>query len=252
MFECLKLITISQILKLINIFYPNFCSFCKTEIKSDDNVLCSKCISKIVKINLPICTVCGIPFISNELNNHVCGNCLKIKRYFNIARQYFLYDDPISFLIKDFKYNKNISLRSFLGNELIKCFNENFLNKKYDYIIPVPITKKALVLKGFNHAYEIAKIVSRKTSISIKTDLLIKIKDIEPQAKLKYNDRRERKFDDVFILNDQKKLLNNKNILLVDDVITSFRTANYLSKILKNSGKANEVDVLAIARAALK
>ncbi|WP_131041040.1 ComF family protein, partial [Clostridioides difficile] len=62
--------------------------------------------------------------------------------------------------------------------------------------------------------------------------------------KLNKKERKE-ELKNVFVVKENVKLINNKNILLIDDIFTTGLTTNEISKLLKLSG-ANKVFVLTL------
>ena len=132
-----------------------------------------------------------------------------------------------------------------LQTELCK---KNTVKQVYsiDFILYVPLHRKKLQIRGFDQAFLIAKEISKLSNIPLKVDLLFKKKETPPQAALK-KQIRIKNLKGAFDVRDSSSL-KGKNILLVDDVITTGVTVNECSKVLKQNG-ANRVDVFTLARA---
>ncbi len=117
---------------------------------------------------------------------------------------------------------------------------------EFDGIIPVPLSIKGLIERGFNQSLPIARVISKKFHVPLLMDNLRKIKETPPQIGLSARER----------------LLNLKNafevrgnirglrLLLVDDVMTTGATVAECSKELMKA-KAKEVTVLTLARASM-
>ncbi len=166
-------------------------------------------------------------------------------KYFQNHFYIFKYDGEIRNLILNYKFNEK--------PYLYRCFS-NFFNKYqkmyfhfdfYDIIIPVPISKKRLKLRGYNQSLLISKEISHTLNIELKKDLLKKEKNNISQTKLNKNER-ENNVKNVYKLNAPKEVVNKK-ILLIDDIFTTGATANECSKILNLAG-AKKIDVLTIAK----
>ena len=113
-------------------------------------------------------------------------------------------------------------------------------------IIGVALHRKKLRARKFNQAILLAKFLCQDKLIY---DLIIRVKNDNSQVKLGQK-QRIKNIRKAFILNpkyQKKELIKNKNILIVDDVITTSSTINSISKILIRD-KAKKVDVLAIAK----
>ena len=117
--------------------------------------------------------------------------------------------------------------------------------KQYDIIIPVPLHKKRRKKRGYNQSELIAKELSKKLNIQLHRNILYKCINNPPQSSLNQEERKHN-IKNAYILKN-KKLINNKNILVFDDIYTTGNTVNECSKLLK-SAKVNNIGVLTIAK----
>ena len=117
--------------------------------------------------------------------------------------------------------------------------------KRYDTIIPVPISKKRMKERGYNQSTLIAKELSKKIKIDLEINCIIKVKNVKEQSKLN-KEQREKNIQNVYELKNKQKIINKK-ILLIDDIYTTGSTVNECSKIL-GQGKTAQIDVLVVAR----
>lgn len=120
----------------------------------------------------------------------------------------------------------------------------SILNFKDNLIMPVPLSKKRLRWRGFNQAELLARRLSERYGLALDSDNLIRVKHKTAQAKL----------DEIHRLENIKECfswqggnLNKKNIILIDDVVTTGATLNECAKVLKASG-AGEVYGLVVAK----
>ena len=136
-----------------------------------------------------------------------------------------MYSTFVSFILKNKKIFENI--------------------QKYDKIMPVPISKKRLKARGYNQSLLIAKEIAKKTNLELVNNCITKTKNIIEQSKLNREDR-EKNIKGVYKLNN-KKLIENKKILLIDDIYTTGSTVNECSKTLRN-GNPKKIGVLVLAK----
>lgn len=209
---------------IIYLFYPKVCGIC--EQISKDNI-CNKCKVKIKKLQ--------------RNKKHIY-----LTKHFTTHIYLFDYQDIIRQKIIQYKFQeKTYIYRSFVKiilNDKKIC---GFL-KNYDIIIPVPISKKRKKLRGYNQSELIAKIIAKQVSnLEYRCDLLYKIKDTLPQSSLDKEKRKNNIKDAYYIKNE--KAVQNKKILLFDDIYTTGSTVNECSKILKQAG-AKEIGVLTLAK----
>ena len=119
--------------------------------------------------------------------------------------------------------------------------------KKYDTIVPVPISSKRQKERGYNQSLLIAREIAHKTNLELMNNCLIKTKNIIEQSKLNKEDRAQNIYG-VYELKN-KQLVENKKILLIDDIYTTGSTVNECANILIQNGiDRKQIGVLTIAK----
>ena len=201
--------------------------------------------------------MCGI--CKNESRNSLCYKCKKkIQKEFkftkihtkdkNFLEQYYLfqYKDLIRNMILEMKFQKKPyiykTIEYFLQN------NKKYLEKlkKYDIIIPVPMTNKKIKERGYNQTEIIAKIISQNiTNITMQKNVLIKYKNNKVQSQLN-KEQRQQNVQNVYELNNEE-IIKNKNILILDDIYTTGATCNECVKTLKNA-QPKKIGIITIAK----
>ncbi len=203
--------------------------------------ICQDCMAAmpILGVHCPLCS---------EPNQHgqVCGHCIKLTPAFNGVICPFEYRPPLSNLIHHWKDHEQT-----LGIEqLIQCLADNLQMQSFDWLIPVPYYWGKLMLRGHNPVRELSK----KLSQQLNTPILDAIKRIKPGHSQQGLSRQQRlsNLKQLFTLTEKcKTQLQHKNILLVDDVLTTGATCNHISKLLKVAG-AHSVTVACLARTPTK
>jgi ComF family protein len=114
------------------------------------------------------------------------------------------------------------------------------------YVSPVPLHFNKMKERGFDQSFLIAQQVARELHLPMANGLLQRIRDTKPQAK-KSQVERGKNIKGAFAVN-HPDWVKGKDILIVDDVITTGATANEAAKMLKKSG-ARVVHVFTLARA---
>jgi len=117
-----------------------------------------------------------------------------------------------------------------------------FKNRYYHQIVPVPLYKTRKRERGYNQSEEIAKALAKIIHIPVKSEHLLRIRSTLSQTKMSEKER-EKNVRKAFSC---PVILTGKNILLVDDVITTGSTIEACVKALKSAG-AKVVDVFTIA-----
>lgn len=109
----------------------------------------------------------------------------------------------------------------------------------------MPISKGRLKTRGYNQSFLIAKELSKNLNIKLINNCLYKTKNIIEQSKLNKEDRIQN-IEGVYSLKDTK-LIENKKILIFDDIFTTGSTVNECSKILLKASP-KKIGILTIAK----
>lgn len=114
---------------------------------------------------------------------------------------------------------------------------ENFVKP---ILIPIPLSQIRYRERGYNQAELICEALiklDRENILSLKGDTLIKPKETAHQALIK--DRRERIKNIIgsFAIQEAKaNFIQNRNIILIDDILTTGATLSEARKVLKQAG----------------
>lgn len=220
-------------------FYnPNWrCLSCGKEIFENEK-FCSACKSTLPYNDGAICEHCGRPVIAFET---YCSTCKNVLVDLDKCRSPFVYAPPISALIKKAKYDRGIYIIDYFAEQLSLSYLQNYFNA--DYLTFVPMTEKAQKKRGYNQSKLLAEKLSELINVPV-LDCIKKVKETERQATLGRADRLKN-LDGAFRVFD-KKSINAKSILIIDDVSTTGATAEVIAKRLKDAG-ARIVNLLTVA-----
>ncbi|MDR2007809.1 MAG: ComF family protein [Alphaproteobacteria bacterium] len=231
----------SIVIKLLNFIYPPKCYLCSADIASEG--LCSECFPKLQVAYKHYCHMCGIELKVGDR----CLGCQAKPKNFNSVSYCFVYSPEVFKLIGGFKNNDKTYMAKFLSSFMIKKVNESGLANKIDIIIPVPIHYAKLIKRKYNHTGLLAKEIAKHFNKPFRVDVLQKTKKTADQMTLG-SDKRLKNIKGAFnIKKNHLQLLKDKNILLVDDVLTTGATINECAKVLKRAG-CSRVHVLCFAR----
>jgi len=238
---------------LLDWIYPPRCRFCGEPLPSHaEEYFCSACRERIRIVSHPLCPTCGRPFLDTGGEDHLCGSCLMRSPYFERARAWACYPTeaieghPLRDVLQRFKYGRKLSLGKPLGRLMARACAPFFHDCTFDVIVPVPLHPKRLRWRGFNQALVLAREVGRGWGVPVDPFILVRSRETPPQTQLAEEERRKN-VRGAFALG-RGKTVQERFVLLVDDVYTSGATVNECSRTLCRGG-AKGVYVLTLARA---
>ncbi|MFK8011552.1 MAG: ComF family protein [Marinicellaceae bacterium] len=200
--------------------------------------ICHGCLS-LIKHPEYDCLRCGVELQSDH---GICGNCQTKPPMFSEVKYVGVYQFPIDNWVKNLKFGKNILMSTMFAELMQPLLNEI----EPDYcLMPVPLHVSRLRSRGYNQAYEIVKEISKLSNRPIDTSLKRSI-NTKMQAQLKLNQRASNVSKAFLVQGD----LDNKKIVLIDDVMTSGNTLKECAKTLKKAG-ALDIKIIIFARKSL-
>lgn len=197
----------------------------------------------------PYCPCCGEPFRSPVTLTHSpeyrCGACRATPPPFDHARAIGRYEGPLRQAIHLLKYRGKLYLKQPLLQLALAHFATHFPATTFNAILPVPLHHERLMQREFNQAAMLAKGLARHLDVPVLERLLVRVRPTRPQVELSGSERRQNVKQAFAVTNPSA--LEDKVLLVVDDVLTTGATLGEVAKTLKAAG-ARQVDVFALAR----
>lgn len=200
-------------------------------------------MNSMVSVDTPRCPRCGLRLLARLSAGALCGQCLHDLPAFDDGIVVTDYVPPIDALVQDLKFRARLPLARAFGHMLIHAAGPAL--KQADILLPVPLSRERLEQRGFNQALEIARPVAREWKLPLITDACVRTKHTSPQAELSLPQRRVN-MRGAFAVRD-RKLIENRHVVMVDDVMTTGHTLRELAACLKRHGAAR-VSHLVLAR----
>ena len=210
---------------LFHLVYPSLCLSCQTFEPINGSAFCLACENE-----LPYISCAADAKVSLIGKDSFPGEVSKFYSLF-----YYTKEGMVADMMHRLKYHGHYKTGRFLGSLLAQrianedCFRE-FI------IVPVPIHFKRLRERGYNQALEIARGMQRELDVPCCPDYL-KREEYRVSQTTKGKDGRQNVLNMSFIRNPAHK--HFKNILLVDDVVTTGATIHACYKALTKEGEAN-------------
>lgn len=230
-------------MNIIDLFFPNYCYNCNAETNF---YLCPSCYEQI-KLITEFCTKCGKPLDSDvrpKCTEEICGMDREVGYFFEYSRSAVCLNDVVTKIIHEFKYRGKKRLLRIFEPFLKTVIEDIFDETQIDYIVPVPMHFLKRLFRPYNQAKIIAKYIGEITGTSV-VSALKRVRYTKMQAGMDFR-ARQRNVRGVFKTN-KKVDFSKKNVLLVDDIITTGYTVNECARALKKA-RAKEVVVMTLAR----
>ena len=216
----------------LDLLFPKYCIGC-SKIGA---VLCRQCRRELYPTVQDVCPYC----YHNSKNGKTHDHCLKengldgaisIVRYNSVAKK----------IVKGIKYRFTYDIY----NQLVSIVPEHWWRKELyeDYlksntvIQPIPLHPTRKKTRGFNQSEIIAAVLSKQTNIQ-QVNILKRIKNTSPQARIPTRKEREQNIKGAFEFKGNKSI-RDKTVILIDDIFTSGSTAKEAARVLKKVGAKN-------------
>lgn len=216
----------------IDLLFPPRCPVCRDILTAEQGKIHDACRKKLKFVSEPICMLCGKPI--DEQEKEYCGDCLKRRHYFDGGRAVWIYEQYIRQSIVWYKYKHCKEFADYYIMELYDSLEEWLYHIQPEVIIPVPLNKKKLKLRGYNQAQLLAQRLGDKLHCPVNAELLLRSHWTEPQKSLTPVQRYEN-LKKAFSLCENKKI-NVDRVLLVDDIYTTGSTIDACAHLLKSYG----------------
>ncbi|MBS1810062.1 MAG: ComF family protein [Acidobacteria bacterium] len=228
--------------------YPTLCRVCEASIDSlDDGITCRHCWleNENARLNFDHCEKCdaSLPRLHLKPQARSCGKCESFA--FTDARACGIYKGSLREAVLALKRQPNIP--EHLQKLILATFWQLPETDKIELIVPVPLHPSRLRERGYNQAELIAQVLARQVQLPIAKTALQRQQETERHRAGMNIEQRMKSLAGAFTI-AAPRLIAERSILLVDDVMTTGSTAHEIATILLDSG-ARKVQVLTVARA---
>lgn len=218
---------------LLSALFPSHCLICgkPPEIKMQAQNVCDRCLDNTRTNETLFCIRCRARLADHK---RICHTNTPLR-----LAAVGTYDDaPLKNLITRLKYKRHTSLVSSFSI-LINRYLEDLVFDFSEYIIiPIPLHPKRERERGFNQSLLIAEQLASQLSIPLVSGLLVKTKKTKAQAETKNVAERKDNLVGCFTVTRPDEI-QDKKVLLVDDVCTSGATLTEAAETLKRAGAHN-------------
>jgi competence protein ComFC len=227
--------------KLLGFLFPTRCVVCGAK----GSLLCQECAAKLPALDKEFCIVCDKPAVGG-FTHPICATRYTPERVLSG----FWYRGSVPKVIGALKFKGLYPLGVLLADLLVENLKERGITFGGEaLLVPVPLSFWRKGSRGYNQAELLARGLGEQLNLEVDPSALRKTKDTEPLAqKGVTREERKRRVRGVFAVPKRKeKAIKGKDILLVDDTLTSGATTREATRVLKRAG-ARQVWVLTFAK----
>ena len=233
---------------LLAIVYPQSCRCCGSSVETYENgIACSSCwdSTRIFSGGESLCAKCGAFQENGRTGDEVrCRQCED--SFFDRAFAAGIYERALAASVLDLKRRPHLPQR--VRTAFLSAMHRADLAGA-DLVMPIPLSRKRYLERGFNQAEILATIASRELRLQMIKNALVR-KVHTPVHRVAMDKKaRDSSVHNAFAVRFPK-LVGDRSIVLVDDVFTSGATVSNCAQVLKKNGAA-KVNVLTLARAVM-
>ena len=184
------------------------------------------------------CHQCGIPLQSTEIHQGQCNACIAKAPSFDQTICLDRYDGPLQEALHQFKYQKRLAYAHGLSKVWNAVLANEIDDQSIDYLLPVPLSQKKLLARGFNQSWELAKRIECGEHVKKLPQALKRFHHERHQAANNYSARQHDIRQMFYIDTKDIENLKGKSVAVFDDVMTSGATLNEIVCTLKMVGVA--------------
>lgn len=208
---------------ILDLLFPPKCPFCRSILDTKEPLICFECRKNIRK---------------TKNGGKLKGN------FFTACVSPLYYEDNVREALLRYKFHHLTSYADPFGELLAECISE-YIDGQVDIISWVPLSRKRLRSRGYDQAQLLANEVAKRLDLPCEP-VLKKIKDTKPQSKTGSAEKRRANISGAYQIIAPEKI-NRKNVLLIDDIVTTGSTFSECARMLGMAG-AERVYCAAVAR----
>lgn len=210
---------------MLNLLFPKHCNGCKKILATNEKVICTQCIHEL-------------PLACHHRNNHQAMKQVFFGRFpleNATALLQFQKRGITQELMHNLKYRGQEQIGVFFGKWLGAELAEIEQYQTIDLVIPVPLHKQKLKKRGYNQVAGFGKEIAAALNRPYMDNILLKISKTSSQV---FKQRFTRFGAPQIFTVQHSDLLNDKHILLVDDIVTTGATLENCALQLINGTNA--------------
>lgn len=205
---------------IIEALFPRYCAGCERTVTSSEEIVCFECKS-------------SLPYTKMENYDENAAAIRMLTRLpfeHAFSLLYFIEKGSTRHLLHNLKYKNQPDVGIYLGKLIGEKLSKSTWGATLEGIIPIPLHRKKEASRGYNQSELIAEGISKILGIPVLEKAVVRCRNTESQTD-KNRSQRAANVANAFEVKDAK-MLSDKHILLVDDVLTTGATLSACGKAI--------------------
>ncbi len=229
---------------LVEAVYPPHCLSCGGTVGSGGG-LCGSCWREATFLAGTRCDLCSVPLPGEADETLHCDECLSLQRPWSKGRAAIAYSGAGRRMVLSLKHADRTDLPGAASQWMINAAQD--ILEPGMLLAPVPLHWIRLFRRRYNQAALLSSAIARGTGLEHCPDLLKRLR-ATPTQEGRTRDARFANVAAAITINPQQRhRLQGRDVLLIDDVLTSGATLAACADVCRNAGAA-DVRVLTLAR----
>lgn len=246
MLQCEKGVPRRFLSEVESVLYPGRCLCCFESVDKSGR-LCADCFRDTTFLTGLCCDGCGAPLPGEGGEKVLCDECLRFPMPWAHGRAAILYSGAGKRAVLGLKHADRLDSVPALAGWMDRAGAD--LLDRADLLVPVPVHWRRLLRRRYNQSVELARALGRTRGIQVAPTLLRRSRATGTQDG-KSREERYRNLVAAIRVNPRNNMeINGKNIVLIDDVMTSGATLSACAEALAPLGPS-EINALTLARVA--
>lgn len=235
---------------LLDLFLPPACAGCgrylPAAVRKDGERICAACRSRLRPPPFPRCSRCAAPRGTGLPAERPCTECHDWPSELRSARAAVVLASPADSLVHQFKYGGWPELATELAGRILRVVDGEGTSFSGFPLVPVPTTARRARTRGYNQAAQLARALAPLLGCEL-LEALARREGGTSQVSLDRSSRRANVRGAFVLLPEYAGLIDGREVVLVDDVLTTGATAIAATEMLVEGGAAG-VHLLTFAR----
>ncbi len=207
---------------MLDLLLPRYCCGCGRRLALDEKAICQVCLT-----NIP-------HFYVEDSFRAASVEDLAIHPAIGYMGAYASYrrKNLTANIVHSLKYYRNPEAGIVMGQMAARARLREGIFDGVDMLVPIPITWRRRMQRGYNQAELIARGISKVTGVPVRTDIMRRRRHTESQTHFEFHERMERQTGIFEFARGGHEAVSGKCVMLIDDVITTTATMRAATSVL--------------------